>query len=79
MAKRKKAEVPTLREFLDGRALEYRGYKQRMICAYQIGIGVILQSMQGKVIGKVSAVDDDIAAKRLYWNLTRKPIHGKED
>jgi hypothetical protein len=67
----KKQSRPTLREFLDGAILEYRGYKNQLLrCAYQFGVGVTVQSLRGHKLC-TAAVTDDISAKRLYWNLTR--------
>ncbi len=60
----------TLREFLEGKSLRYRGCDFRITEAiYRVGDGVYLER-KGVDMGKAQVQTDD-AARRLYHNLTR--------
>jgi hypothetical protein len=63
----------TVREFLDGEPLHYRGFdvRKKMTAVYQTGVGVIITDSKGREVGVADVVQDDEAAKRVYWNLKR--------
>ena len=62
--------MTTLREFLDGLPLDYKGFdKKKATCTYRVGVGVFIERGEKKL--GIACVMEDTEAKRLYWNLTR--------
>lgn len=60
----------TLREFLYGETLRYRGFNRKPTEAiYIAGDGVYVEQ-NGEEVGKADVIDD-ASATRAYYNLTR--------
>lgn len=63
--------MTTLKEFLAGEPLHYRGYRRQCVAVYRAGIGIIVEDRSGRDLG-VASVTEHVDAARLYWNLTRE-------
>ena len=60
----------TLREFLSGETLEYRGWNRKKTqLTYVAGVGAHIEQ-SGKEVATADVVDD-ASATRAYYNLTR--------
>jgi len=72
---KKKFNSISLQEFLEGDPLPYLGFaKKPMVATYRVGVGVLVQTPDGNPLCESSEVASDKAAKRLYYNLTRRAL-----
>jgi len=73
--KRQRQHEVTVESFLAGEPIEYDGFKRkvRLKLSYQMGVGCHLTTLSGKDLGTANVIDDK-AARRLYHNITRKPM-----
>lgn len=63
----------TLESFLQGEPLSYQGVRRKMIAVYRAGVGVLLETANGKDLGVSTYAVTDRLARNLYHNLTRQP------